>query len=84
MITKAPSLNESYTSASVTVGEYNMTKFTGSASGPIFENVAATFSVSNTKRDGFSTNLINGQDLDDADNISIRNDFFIELDDTSH
>ncbi len=83
VITRKPSLNESYSSASVTVGDYNMTKFTGSASGPIFENVAATFSFSNTKRDGFSTNLINGQDLDDADNISIRNDFFIELDDSS-
>ena len=60
-----------------------MTKFSGSASGPIFENVAATFSFTKTKRDGFSTNVFNGQDLDDDDSYSVRNDYFIDLDDSS-
>jgi iron complex outermembrane receptor protein len=60
-----------------------MTKLSGSASGPIFENVAATFSFTKTKRDGFSTNVFNGQDLDDDDSYSVRNDFFIDLDDSS-
>ena len=83
VVTKAPSLNESYSSGSVTVGDFNMTKFSGSASGTIFENVAATFSFTKTKRDGFSTNIYNGQDLDDDDSYSVRNDYFIELDDSS-
>ncbi len=83
VVTKAPSLNESYSSGSLTLGEYNMTKLSGSASGPIFENVAATFSFTKTKRDGFSTNIFNGQDLDDDDSYSLRNDYFIDLDDSS-
>lgn len=83
VVTKAPSLNESYSSGSFTLGEYNMTKLSGSASGPIFENVAATFSFTKTKRDGFSTNIFNGQDLDDDDSYSVRNDYFIDLDDSS-
>ena len=83
VVTKVPSLNESYSSGSITIGDYNMTKLSGSASGPIFENVAATFSFTKTKRDGFSTNVFNGQDLDDDDSYSLRNDYFIELDDSS-
>ncbi len=83
VITKTPSLDESYSKGSLTIGDYNMTKFSGSASGPIFENVAATFSFTKTKRDGFSTNVFNGQDLDDDDSYSVRNDIFIELDDSS-
>ena len=83
VVTKVPSLDESYSSGSITIGDYNMTKLSGSASGPIFENVAATFSFTKTKRDGFSTNVFNGQDLDDDDSYSVRNDYFIELDDSS-
>ena len=83
VVTKVPSLNESYSSGSITIGDYNMTKLSGSASGPIFENVAATFSFTKTKRDGFSTNVFNGQDLDDDDSYSVRNDYFIDLDDSS-
>ena len=83
VVTKTPSLDESYSSGSITIGDYNMTKLSGSASGPIFENVAATFSFTKTKRDGFSTNVFNGQDLDDDDSYSVRNDYFIELDDSS-
>ena len=83
VVTKTPSLNDSYSSGSLTVGEYNMTKLSGSASGPIFENVAATFSFTKTKRDGFSTNIFNGQDLDDDDSYSLRNDLFIDLDESS-
>ena len=83
VVTKTPSLDESYSKGSLTIGDYNMTKLSGSASGPIFENVAATFSFTKTKRDGFSTNVFNGQDLDDDDSYSVRNDYFIELDDSS-
>tara|TARA_Y200000002_G_scaffold119891_1_gene98267 strand:+ start:177 stop:2576 length:2400 start_codon:yes stop_codon:yes gene_type:complete len=83
VITKVPSLNESFSYGSFTVGDYNLNKVSSYISGPIFENVAASFSFTKTKRDGFSTNLFNGQDLDDDDSYSVRNDFFIELDDTS-
>ena len=83
VITKEPSLTESFSSASLTLGEYELMKFNGFASAPISDNVALSFSIINTKRDGFSTNLHNGQDLDDDDSYSIRNDMYIQLDDTS-
>ena len=83
VITKAPSLTESFSSASVTLGEYDLIKYKGFASEPISDNVALSFSFTNTKRDGFSKNLHNGQDLDDDNSYSIRNDMYIQLDDTS-
>ena len=83
VITKEPSLTESFSSASVTLGEYELMKFNGFASAPISDNVALSFSIINTKRDGFSTNLHNGQDLDDDDSYSIRNDMYIQLDASS-
>ena len=42
VVTKTPSLDESYSKGSLTIGDYNMTKLSGSASAPIFENLAAS------------------------------------------
>jgi iron complex outermembrane receptor protein len=47
------------------------------------QNLATRFSFSATKRDGFTENVTTGQDLDDADNISIRSDWLYDLDDAS-
>jgi len=83
VISKTPSLDESINSGSITVGDYNLTKFTGYVSEPLTDSVAASISFSTTKRDGFSTNIYNNQDLDDEDSYSFRNDLFVELDDSS-
>lgn len=83
VITKKPSLDESISSGSITVGDYNLTKFTGYTSEPLSDKAAISLSFVKTKRDGFSTNLHNGQKLDDDDSYSLRNDLFIELDDSS-
>jgi iron complex outermembrane receptor protein len=83
VITKKPSLEESVSSGSITVGDYNLTKFTGYTSEPLSDKAAISLSFVKTKRDGFSTNLHNGQKLDDNDSYSLRNDLFIELDDSS-
>ena len=78
-----PSINDSYTNASVTVGGYNLKKLTATSNIPISDSIATKFSISTTERDGFSENIVNGQDLDDASNISIRSDWLFNLSDTS-
>lgn len=49
---------------------------------PINDNIATRLSISATKRDGFSENVSTGQDLDDANNLSV-SDWLIDLDDLS-
>ena len=47
------------------------------------DKVATRFSISSTTRDGFSKNVVTGQDLDDDNNKSIRTDWMFDLNDTS-
>ena len=82
VITKKPSFDGT-ASASLTIGDYDLNKFSLAASEALSENVAFGFSFTSTNREGFSTNIANGQDLDDANNISVRNDLFIDLDPSS-
>ena len=82
VITKKPSFDGT-ASASLTIGDYDLNKFSLAASEALSENVAFGFSFTSTNRQGFSTNIANGQDLDDANNISVRNDLFIDLDPSS-
>ena len=45
--------------------------------------MATRFSFSTNKRDGFSENTVTGQELDDANSLSIRSDWLYELNDAS-
>ena len=45
--------------------------------------MATRFSFSTNKRDGFSENIVTGQELDDANSLSIRSDWLYELNDVS-
>ena len=45
--------------------------------------MATRFSFSTNKRDGFSENIVTGQELDDANSLSIRSDWLYELSDVS-
>ncbi|MDB0023712.1 TonB-dependent receptor, partial [Gammaproteobacteria bacterium] len=45
--------------------------------------LATRFSATITERDGFTKNLVTGQDLDDASNLSLRSDWLLEIDDLS-
>ena len=83
VISKKPTTDEYYGKADITVGDYNLGKFRTSVNIPINERVATRFALSTTEREGFSKNVVTGQDLDDANNISIRSDWLIELSDTS-
>ena len=81
VISKKPVIGESSGKADVTFGSYNLTKFRATQNYPINDNVATRLAVSITERDGFSENTFTGQDLDDANNLSVRSDWLVELDD---
>ena len=74
VISKAPS-NVFGAKGDLTVGDYNLTKFRVSMNTPISENLATRTSVAVVNRDGFSRNLLNGQDLDDMSSVSARTDW---------
>ena len=83
VISKKPTTDEYYGKADITFGDYDLLKYRTSVNIPINEKVATRFSFSSTDREGFSKNVVTGQDLDDANNISLRSDWDIELSDTS-
>ena len=83
VISKKPTTDEYYGKADITIGDYDLLKYRTSVNIPINEKVATRFSFSSTDREGFSKNVVTGQDLDDANNISLRSDWDIELSDTS-
>ncbi len=56
----------------VTAGNYGLTVFRGYVNGALSDNVFAKFTVSKTDRNGYADNIDNGQDLEDADNLSAR------------
>ena len=74
VISKAPD-SEFGVKGDLTGGDYNYTKFRISLNTPLSESLATRNSVSITNRDGFSKNLLNGQDLDDMSSISARTDW---------
>ena len=69
--------------ADFTIGDYALRKFRTSNNIPINKKLATRFSASITERDGFTKNLVTGQDLDDASNISLRSDWLLDIDNRS-
>ena len=72
VITRAPTTDETYGSADLTVGNYGLLKTRAVINKPLSENLAMRASFISNSRDGFTENLTNGQDLDDADSVSAR------------
>ena len=83
VISKLPSSDGFEGKADLTVGNYGLVKSRGSFNFPISDTVSTRNSFVITERDGFSDNVINGQDLDDASHISLRSDWLIETGDNS-
>ena len=83
VISNVPNSDEMFSKADLTIGDYGLRKVRATTNLPISNSVSTKFSFSTTERDGFSENIVTGQDLDDASNISIRSDWMIELSDTS-
>ena len=83
VISNKPTSDDFYAKTDITVGDYNLTKIGTAINFPISDKLATKLTVSSIERDGFSENLINGQDLDDASSVSIRSDWIYEISDTS-
>ena len=83
VISKKPSFDEYEGKSDITFGNYGLKKFRTSNNIPLNNNAAARVSFTTTERDGFSKNVITGQDLDDASNFSFRGDLLIDLDASS-
>ena len=79
VVSKLPSFDAFEGKADITLGNYNLSKVRGSFNTPLSENVATRNSFVITDRDGFTDNVINGQDLDDANHISFRSDWLFDL-----
>ena len=83
VISKKPSTGGYSNSSDITLGSYAQTKFRSSSNIPLSDKLATRFSFSTNKRDGFSENTATGQELDDANSLSIRSDWLYELSDVS-
>ncbi|MDA8733189.1 TonB-dependent receptor [Gammaproteobacteria bacterium] len=83
VISQKPSFDAKNGKFDLSTGNYGLVKMRGAINIPLSEKVATRMSLVSTKRDGFSKNIINGQDLDDADHISFRSDWFFDISNTA-
>ena len=79
VISQKPSFDAAKGKTDLAMGNYGLIKFRGAFNKPLSDKVATRLSVVSTDRDGFSENILNGQDLDDADHTSLRTDWFLSL-----
>nr|QQZ49193.1 TonB-dependent receptor plug domain-containing protein [Phenylobacterium glaciei] len=71
IISRAPTF-EPEASAEVSYGDDNFIQAKTSVSGPLMDEVAGRLSAQITQRDGFVTNVVTGQKLNDQNNIALR------------
>ena len=83
VISKKPSSDNFYAKTDITLGDYDLMKIGAALNFPISDKLATKLTISSIERDGFTENLVTGQDLDDASSISIRSDWIYEISDTS-
>ncbi len=56
----------------LTAGEYSLSKFSGTVTGPISENTSFRISGTRHKRDGYTKNLALGTEINDRDRFAVR------------
>ena len=83
VISQKPSFDKTKGKTDLALGNYGLTKFRGAVNIPLSDKVATRMSVVSTDRDGFSKNILNNQDLDDANHTSLRSDWFFDIADTT-
>jgi len=81
--TKRPNTEQTEAKVGLTIGDYDLMQLQGYVTGPLSDSMAAKLTVSMLDRGGYAKNNDNGQELDDANNISIRGQLLIDLDDKS-
>ena len=72
VITMDPDFEEFSGSADLSLGQYKSVRELASMIIPMSDNLAARVSLFRNNHQGFSENVSNGQDLDDADSLSAR------------
>ena len=83
VINKTPSTEGLEGKFDLAVGNYSLRKYRGAINVPISDSVATRMSFVSTNRDGFTDNLQNGQDLDDAHHVSFRSDWMFDISDNA-
>ena len=83
VISKKPTSDGFYASTDITLGNYDLKKLGTALNFPISDKLATKLTISTIERDGFTENLITGQDLDDASSISIRSDWIYDISENS-
>ncbi|MDC3376121.1 TonB-dependent receptor [Gammaproteobacteria bacterium] len=83
VISQKPSFDGTKGKVDISMGNYGLVKMRGAINIPLSEKIATRMSLVSTQRNGFSKNIINGQDLDDADHVSFRSDWFFDISNTA-
>ena len=83
VINTLPSFDELNGKVDLTLGDYDLAKARGGINIPLTDSIATRFSWVTTDQDGFSENLVNGQDLDDTNHTTLRSDWLFDISDTS-
>lgn len=72
IVTSKPDLDNFGGSTSLTVGDYNQVLVKGDITGPLTETMAFSLSASVNSRDGYYTNLVDGEEYGDRNRWSVR------------
>ena len=83
VISQKPSFDEIKGKADLALGNYGLLKYRGALNIPLTDNIATRMSLVSTDRNGFSKNILNDQDLDDANHLSFRSDWLFDISDTA-
>ena len=83
VISKKPSSDDFYAKTDITFGDYDLMKIGSALNLPISDKLATKLTISSIEREGFTENLVTGQDLDDASSLSIRSDWIYEISDAA-
>lgn len=78
VITQAPTVDDTFGKADLTVGDFGLVKARAAYNLPLSDTLAVRASFISNDRDGFTDNLTLGQDLDDANSTSARVRVFYE------
>ena len=83
VVSQKPSFDEIKGKADLALGNYGLLKYRGAVNIPLTDNIATRMSLVSTDRNGFSKNILNDQDLDDANHLSFRSDWLFDISDTA-
>ena len=83
VISQKPSFDEIKGKADLALGNFGLLKYRGALNIPLTDKIATRMSLVSTDRNGFSKNILNDQDLDDANHLSFRSDWLFDISDTA-